>query len=81
MALNWCTSPMNLHKITPSVENKMWLKWLDTQLNGPTKIKIQLKSPTLLSQQIRNHYYKTLETRVINNVCKLNLINQPIKIK
>ena len=30
-------------------------------------IKIQLKSPKLLSQRIRKRYYKTLETSVINS--------------
>ena len=33
--IDWCTSPMMIHKITPSVDYKEWFKSLDTQLNEP----------------------------------------------
>ena len=31
-----CTSPMMIHKITPSVDYNKWFKRLDTQSNKPT---------------------------------------------
>ena len=30
--INWCTSQMTIHKITPSVDYNQWLKRFDTQL-------------------------------------------------
>ena len=35
LPINLCTSPMSIHKITPSVDYN-WLKRLNTQLNEPT---------------------------------------------
>ena len=46
---------------------KLVVKHLNTQLNEPTN-QNSLKSPKLLSQRIRKHYYKTLRTRVINTL-------------
>ena len=51
--------------MTPSVDYSKWLKRLDTQLNNKP-IKIIQKSPNLLSQGIRQLYYKNLETCVKN---------------
>ena len=34
--INWCTSPMMMHKITRSVDYNKWLNRLDTQLNEPS---------------------------------------------
>ena len=34
-----CTFPMLIHKITPSVDNRYWLKRLDTQLKETTNQK------------------------------------------
>ena len=34
--INLCTSPMIIHKITPSVDYDKWLKHLDNQLHEPT---------------------------------------------
>ena len=42
---------------------KLVVKHLNTQLNEPTN-QNSLKSPKLLSQRIRKHYYKTLRTSV-----------------
>ena len=43
------------------------MKCFDIQLNEPTQIKIQWKSPKLLSQQLRKRFCKTLGTSVINS--------------
>ena len=51
--INSYTSPMIIHKITPSVDYNKWLKRLDTQLNDPTNhYSLIKKSPNLLSQRI-----------------------------
>ena len=34
--INWCTSPMIIHKITPSLECNLWWKRLNTRLYEPT---------------------------------------------
>ena len=34
--INLCTSPMMIHKITPSLDYNWWFKHLDTQLNEST---------------------------------------------
>ena len=34
--INWCISPMIIHKNTHSVDYNLWLKRLDTQLNNQT---------------------------------------------
>ena len=65
MADKLMSPPMMIHKNTPSVDYNQWLKRLDTLLYQP--IKLPLKSPILLSQQIRKFYSKTLGTRVINS--------------
>ena len=44
---------MMMHKISPAVFYNQELKRLNTQLNNPTN-QISLKSPKLLSQQIKN---------------------------
>ena len=53
--MNWCTFPMMIHEITPSVDYNQWL-------NNP--IKTQYQSLKLLGKQIRKSYYKTLGTSV-----------------
>ena len=50
-------------QIYPFCRLNKWLKSLNTQL---TKAKNQ-NSPVLLSQLIKERYYKTLETSVINS--------------
>ena len=64
--INWCTSPMMIHKITASVNWNYWLKCLNTQLDELTNQNL-LKSPKLLSQQIRKRCFKTLGTSVLNS--------------
>ena len=49
-----------------SVGYNKWLKRMDIQLDNQ-QIKIQSKSPKLLSKRIRKRHYKTLETSVINS--------------
>ena len=42
--ISLCTSPMKIHKITPSVHQNWWFKRLDTQLTEPTiqnSVKVQ----------------------------------------
>ena len=48
-------------QIAPSVENNLWLKRQDTQLNNPIN---QINK--LLSQRITKRYCKTFGTSVIN---------------
>ena len=48
-----------------SVDYDWWLKLWDTQLTEPTNQ--NLKSPKMLSQQIRKRNYKTLGTSAINS--------------
>ena len=57
--INWCTSPMTILKIIPSVDYNKWLKRLDTQLYKPSN-QNELKSLKLLGQRKRKRYYKTL---------------------
>ena len=58
--------PMSIHKITPSVNyNKRW-KRFDTQLNK-LLIKKQKQVLKVFEPPIRNGYYKTLGTSVINS--------------
>ena len=57
---------MIIYKITPSVDYNKWLKRFDTQFNESIN-QNSIKFPKLLRQQIRKHYYKTLETSVINS--------------
>ena len=45
--INWGTSPMWIHKITPSLDYNKWLKRLDTQLYAPTYQKI-MKVPKVV---------------------------------
>ena len=54
--INCCTSPMILHKITPSVEYHLWLKRLDTQLNKPTN-QNTLKGPKIDKQTIKKMFF------------------------
>ena len=56
---------MLINKISPFVNYNQWLKRLDNQLNKPAN-QNPIDSPKLLSQQIRDHYYKTLGTSVID---------------
>ena len=57
MAVSCCTSPIVIHKITPSVDYYYWLKRLDTKLNDPTnkhsmevpKVAKPMNKKTLLS--------------------------------
>ena len=50
------------YKIIPSGDNNKWLKRLDSKLNEPTN-----QNSKMLSQRIRNRYYKTFGTSIINN--------------
>ena len=62
--INWCTSPMMIHKITQHTEisgSKVW------KLNLMIQPIIIHKSSKLWSQRIRNLYYKTLGTSVISS--------------
>ena len=63
--INWCTSPMKIHKIIPSVDD----------LNDPTNQNL-LKSPKLLCQRLTKRYYKTLEASVINSPLFPSSLNQ-----
>ena len=45
--INWCTFPMMIHKITPSLDYNLWFKCLDTQLNNPTN-KNSVKVPKVV---------------------------------
>ena len=45
--INWNTSQIISHKITPFVDYNKWLKRLDTQLNEPTN-QNKADSPKLL---------------------------------
>ena len=49
---NLCTSPLMIHKITPSEDYNQWLKHLDTQHNEPTK-QNSITVPKLLGQRTR----------------------------
>ena len=54
--IDWCTSPMMIHKIASSVDyNYGWNVWILNIMNQ--LIKIQEKSQKLLSQRIRKRYY------------------------
>ena len=64
--INWCTFPMMIYKIIPSVDCNLWFKHLDTQLKKKKPIKMKYKSPKLFCQRIRKPYYKTLGISVIN---------------
>ena len=56
---------MMTHKIPTAVDYNLLLKRLDNQLNEPTNQ--NSKSPKLLSQRIRKHYYKTFGICVLNS--------------
>ena len=43
----YCTSPMMIHKITPSVDFDYWMKRLDTQLNESTN-QNSIKNPKVI---------------------------------
>ena len=51
-------------KITPSVDYNKWSKRYTFNLIYQP-IQIQTKSPRLLNQRIRKHYFKTIETTVL----------------
>ena len=57
---------MMTHNITPSEDYKQQLKCFNVNLNKPIN-KNSVKSPELLSQQIRKPYHKTLGTSVRNS--------------
>ena len=59
--INWCTSPIMTHKFIFSG----WNVWTVNLMNQP--INILKKFQSLLSRQIRKHYYKTLGTSVITS--------------
>ena len=58
--------PNKKQQITPLVDYNLWLKRMDLNLMNQLS-EILLKSPKLLSQRMRKHYYTTLGTSVINN--------------
>ena len=67
MANNLCTSSMILHKITPSLDYKQWLKQVSTLISKNLSTTIFKKSPKLWRQRIRKRYHKILGTSVINS--------------
>ena len=62
----------NRHKITPSVDYNYSLKHFNTQLNKPTN-QNSVKSPKLLSQQIRKCYDKLWELVLLTAHWSLSL--------
>ena len=67
-----CTSPMMIHKFSPSVDCNEWLKLLDTQLNNQP-IKTQLKSP----KRFHTEYEKVI-IKLWGHTCEINTAYCPL---
>ena len=65
---------MMINKITTSVDYNEWLERLDTQLNDPAN-QNSIKGPKVVKPIIRELYYKTLGTSVINICSKFAFIS------
>ena len=64
--INRCTSPMMIHKITPSVDLKKWLKRLDTQLNNKNLIEFPNVIKWTNLKTIRDDIFPEVQIHVFN---------------
>ena len=58
---------MIIHKVTPSVENNLWLKRPNIQLNELINQNLIKKTPKIVETTNKKRYYKTLGTGVTNS--------------